>query len=409
MIKQQKDDRRVMVTGLGVVSSIGIGWQEFWPNLLAGKSGISKITSFDTSSYDRHYGGEIKNFNPYQFIDRRKADRMGRASQMAIAAAKMALDDAGIDKKMLSRERVGVVVGTTMGEPQILEFLNNKFINKQVNDIEQKFVITYPTNIISSNIGNYFQIANHNLVFATACAAGNHSIGYASDLIRKGDSDVMLAGGADCFSLVAFTGFSRLLAMSPDKCQPFDLNRKGMLLGEGAGIVILESFSRAVSRRARIYAEILDYGSSNDAFHATTPDPLGIEKTISLALKATSLKPYDVSYISAHGTGTRENDRSESKGIENIFKDDLKRIPVSSIKSMLGHSLGAASAIELISCCLSIKDSKVPPTINFQNKDPECCVDCVPNVAREHKVKIVLNNSFAFGGNNIVVVLRKPN
>ncbi len=405
MIKKKNSSRRVVITGLGVVSSIGIGWQEFWKNLLAGKSGISKITSFDTSSYDRHYGGEVKDFNPYKFIDKRKADRMGRASQMAIAAAKMALDDAGIDKKMLSRERVGVAVGTTMGEPQILEGLYNESLLKKKIRADKLSALIYPPNSIPVNIARAIGTNSYNLLFGNACSAGNYALGYAFDMVRSGNADVMLTGGSDAFSLIAFTGFNRLLVMAPEKCQPFDKNRKGMILGEGAGILILESLESAQKRKAIIYAEVLGYGLSCDASNMATADHVLIAKATKNALKNSGLRPDQVDYVSAHGTGTVENDRAECKAFQDVFGDRFMKIPISSIKSMLGHPMGAAAAIEAAACCLALKEQKIPPTINFSEKDPDCDVDCVPNQCRKQKIKIALNNSQAFGGNNVSLIL----
>lgn len=405
MIKQKKDERRVVVTGLGVVSSIGIGWQEFWKNLLAGKSGISKITSFDTSSYDRHYGGEVKDFDPYKFIDKRKADRMGRASQMAIAAAKMALDDAGIDKKMLNRERVGVAIGTTMGEPQILESLYSESLSNKKIRADTLSALIYPPNSIPVNIAKTFGISSYNLLFGNACSAGNYALGYAFDVIRSGKADVMLAGGSDAFSLIAFTGFNRLLVMAPEKCQPFDKHRKGMMLGEGAGILVLESLKAAQERKTTIYAEVLGYGLSCDASNMATADRALIAEATHKALVNTDINPGKVDYISAHGTGTAENDREECAAFKMVFGDKYKKIPISSIKSMLGHPMGAAAAIEAAACCLALKEQKIPPTINFSEKDPDCDIDCVPNKFRKSKVNIALNNSQAFGGNNVSVIL----
>ncbi|MFA6378703.1 MAG: beta-ketoacyl-[acyl-carrier-protein] synthase family protein [Candidatus Omnitrophota bacterium] len=407
MIKNSKNNnQRVVITGLGVVSSIGIGWQEFWKNLLAGKSGISKITSFDTSQYDRHYGGEIKNFDPTQFISKRRFFKMGRASQLAVAAAKLALEDAKLDKKTITGKRVGVVAGTTMGEPQILENLYYK------SALEKKFVadsisaLTYSPNFITVSVAKEFGLNSCNLLFGNACSAGNYALGYAFDLIKAGKVDVIVAGGVDAFSAIAFTGFNRLLVMAPEKCQPFDKNRKGMLLAEGCGMLILESLDSALKRKAMIYAEVLGYGLSCDAVSMTTSDHEQIIKATKKALRNSTINPIEIDYISAHGTGTIENDRAECKAFKAIFGERLKDIPVSSIKSMLGHPMGASAVIEAIACCLAIKDQKVPPTINFETKDPDCDIDCVPNKFRACKIKTVLNNSQAFGGNNASIILR---
>ncbi|MCX5680926.1 MAG: beta-ketoacyl-[acyl-carrier-protein] synthase family protein [Candidatus Omnitrophica bacterium] len=400
-------DRRVVVTGLGVVSSLGIGWQEFWKNLLAGKSGISKIESFDTSEYDRHYGGEVKNFDPSKFISKHKIFQIGRASQMAVAASKLAIEDAGLTLSNVTCDRFGVFIGTTTGEIALLEKYYEEERNRSSGRHPIADFLVFPSNSLSINIAKDLNLKSDNVVFANACAAGNYAMGRAFDLIKSGQIDYALAGGVDGLSQVVFTGFTRLLAIATEKCQPFDKNRKGMIPGEGAGILVLESFESAQKRKARIYAEILGCGLSCDAFHMTSPSADGITKALNKALEISCVPAKDVDYISAHGTGTVENDEEECLAFKNIFKDKLKRIPISSIKSMLGHTMGAASAIEAIACCLIIKDQVIPPTINFETKDPDCDIDCVPNQSRKSKVNIVLNNSQAFGGNNAVLVLAR--
>lgn len=405
--KNINKERRVVVTGLGVVSSIGIGWEEFWKNLLAGKSGISKIESFDTSQYDRHYGGEIKNFDPSKFISKHKISQMGRASQMAVAASKMAFDDAGFDKKSALKNKIGICIGTTMGEAQVIENEVESHVIKRRKVSSCSSALTYPASAIIFNPANELKLSGPSYLFATACSAGNYALGYAFDLIRGGKVDVMLAGGTDALSNIAFTGFSRLLAMASEKCQPFDKNRKGMLLGEGSGMLILESFDRALKRKAKIYAEILGYGLSCDATDMTASNYIQISKATKKALAYTHINPDEIDYISAHGTGTPENDRAECLSIKSIFGERSDKIPVSSIKSMLGHTMGAAAAIETVACCLAIKDQMIPSTINFETKDPECDIDCVPNKARKAKFTTVLNNSQAFGGNNACLVLGK--
>ena len=402
-----KSNRRVVVTGLGIVSSIGIGWKDFWKSLIAGKSGISRITSFDTSGYDKHYGGEIKNFQPEQFIDKRVVNKMGRASQLVIAASRLALEDAGLNSRSLPKDKTGVCVGTTGGESQIIEKIDKAWTDGSERDIDDKIISLYPASIIPTRLAHEFKLKPNSFLFSNACAAGNYSIGYAFDLIKFKRTDFMLAGGVDAFSRINLTGFSRLFAMAPKICRPFDKNRKGMLIGEGAGILILESLESALRRKATIYAEVLGYGLSCDAYHMTASDVEGVAKCMKKAFKQVQIKPEDVDYISAHGTGTVQNDKTESQAIKQVFNNQAKKIPVSSIKSMLGHTMGAASAIEAISCCLAIEKGEVPPTINYETPDPECDIDCVPNKARKQEVKIALNNSYAFGGNNACLVLKK--
>ena len=389
-----------------MVSSVGIGKDAFKQAILSGKSGISEITSFDTTNFKCHKGGEVKNFNPEDFISKRRVQFLGRASQMAISASAMALEDANLPSKNLPKARTGVMIGTTIGEKP-LEELVDTWVRGGLKEIDRQRILQASVNNISANTAIYFGAQGQNYVFSTACAAGNYAIGYGFDLIRDGGLDYVLAGGSDSFFYVAFVGFQRLYAMATEKCQPFDKNRKGMMLGEGSGMLLLERLDLALKRNADIYAEVLGYGLACDAFHATAPDPEGIAKTMEKALKETNLTYKDIDYISAHGTGTPTNDKVECQAIKKVFKERYKDIPVSSIKSMLGHSMGAASAIEAIACCLTVKEDIIPPTINFQTPDPECDIDCVPNQARRKVVNVALNNGFAFGGNNACLVIKK--
>ncbi|MDD2679289.1 MAG: beta-ketoacyl-[acyl-carrier-protein] synthase family protein [Candidatus Omnitrophica bacterium] len=400
-------DKRVVITGVGVVSSIGIGKDNFWSALIAGKSGISRITSFDTSAYPTHYGGEIKDFKPEDFLDKKKANQLGRASLLAIAAAKLGLSDAGIKLAELNPDKTGVVIGTTMGESQVLEKLNDAWVKNGVEAIDPQLIPRYPANVLSLNVAEELRLAGPNLVIPNACAAGNYAIGYACDLIQMDKAEVMLAGGTDAFSRIAFLGFNRLLAVAPEMCRPFDKNRKGMLVGEGAGIVVLEPLEAALKRQASIYAEVAGYGLSCDAHHMTAPFADGIKEAIEKALYASKIGAQSVDYFNAHGTGTPANDREECLAIKKVFGDYYKKLPVSSIKSMLGHTMGAASAIEAVACALSVKNDIIPPTINYLTPDPECDIDCVPNAARRVKVDVALNSASAFGGNNACLVLKK--
>jgi len=297
-------------------------------------------------------------------------------------------------------------VGTTTGERPLEELLA-AWARGGLKDVDRAKIFQAAVNNISANVGIQFKARGVNYLIPTACAAGNYAIGCGFDLIRNGDLNFALVGGADAFSIFAFTGFQRIYAMSPDTVRPFDKNRRGMMQGEGAGILLLESYKSALKRGAEIYAEVSGYGLSCDAYHATAPDPKGIARVMEKALKEANLSYRDVDYVSAHGTGTGANDKAECQAIGDVFKERRKEVMVSSIKSMLGHSMGAASAIEAAACCLAIKEGKVPPTINFETPDPECDIDCVPNKAREAKVNIALNNGFAFGGNNACVAFKK--
>lgn len=397
---------RVVITGLGVVSSVGTGKDEFWSSLLSGKSGITEVSLFDTSGFKYKCGGEIKDFKAEDFMPKRRVKFIGRASQLAIAASAMAVLDSGVNIKKVQGTRMGVMVGTTNGERPLEELLQ-AWAKGGLKDIDRQRIMQSSANNISANVAVHFKAQGQNYLFPTACAAGNYAVGYGFDLIRKGELDYVLAGGVDAFSYYGFTGFQRIYAMAPEKCQPFDKNRKGMMLSEGAGMVLLERMDLAVKRNAQIYAEILGYGLSCDAFHPTAPNVDGVAKAMEKALNAAGLDYRAVDYISAHGTGTKTNDKVECQAIKNVFKDRYRNIPVSSIKSMLGHSMGAAAAIETITCALVVKEDIIPPTINYETPDPECDIDCVPNYARKQRVVIALNNGFAFGGNNATLVIKK--
>jgi 3-oxoacyl-[acyl-carrier-protein] synthase II len=316
------------------------------------------------------------------------------------------LEDAQFPCKKTARKDMGVFIGSTTGE-RPLEELVSAWAKGGLKDVDRAKVLQASVNNISANVGIEFKAMGQNYLIPTACAAGNYAIGCGFDLIKSGELNFALAGGADAFSTVAFTGFQRIYAMSPDVVRPFDKNRRGMMQGEGAGVLLLESYESALKRNAKIYAEILGYGLYCDAYHATAPDPKGIARVMEKALQEAGLTYKDVDYISAHGTGTIPNDKAECEAIKNVFKDRYKDVMVSSIKSMLGHPMGAASAIEAVACCLAVRDDIVPPTMNYETPDPDCDIDCVPNKARKATVRIALNNGFAFGGNNACVVFRK--
>ncbi len=402
-------NKRVVITGVGVISPIGCKKDVFWNALISGVSGVSEVKAFDTSDFKVHKGCEVKEFKYEDYISNGSGRKVGKGSQFAIAATKLALDDSKIDKNNVDHERVGVSIGTTAGEIQILERVNYLRYKKGDDNVDSDLFLKHPCNNIPSNIGIEFGFEGPNTIIPTACAAGNYAIGYACDLIKLGRADIMLAGGTDPFSKVAFVGFSRLNAVAPDICQPFDKNRKGMLIGEGAGMLVLESLDDALARKASIYAEILGYGLSCDGYHITIPHPdgNGVISAMEKALKDANVKPEDVQHISSHGTGTVANDKAETISIKKVFGEHAKHLAISSAKSMMGHTMGAASAIEAIACALAIKNDVVPPTINYETKDPECDLDFVPNVKREMRVNIALNNAYAFGGNNSCLVLKK--
>ncbi|HDK41737.1 MAG TPA: beta-ketoacyl-[acyl-carrier-protein] synthase family protein [Candidatus Pacearchaeota archaeon] len=398
---------RVVITGIGVVSSIGIGKDVFWDSLVKGKSGISPVSSFDTSAHFTHNGGEVKNFQPEKYAAGNSLRFMNRSCQMALAAARLAVRDARLTETALSSYKAGVSCGTTLGDAQTIECIDNTLLkNEQINN---DYIYQLPTYSTPARIALHFSLSGPCFMFSTACAAGNYAIAYGYDMIKLNRSDIMIAGASDPMSRIEYTGFNQFSAVAPEKCQPFDKNRKGMILAEGAGILILESLDHALVRGATIYAEILGYGLSCDAKHMTNPSVEEISICMKKAMQEAGITIDDVDYISAHGTGTVANDRTECAAIKEVFGHCYKKIPISSIKSMLGHTMGAASAIEAITCALAIKNDIIPPTINYETPDPACDIDCVPNEARKHVVNIAMNNSYAFGGNNASLVLKKYN
>jgi 3-oxoacyl-[acyl-carrier-protein] synthase II len=401
--------RRIVVTGIGVVTPIGTGRERFWSNLLAGRCGIAPVASFDTSGYSVHRGAEVKDFRARDYLLNLDAAHLGRASQFAIAAARLALCDAGVEISSLDRKRAGVSMGTTSGEPREVERLDDCYVSKELGGIGAEFIKLYPCHVIAAHVASELEFSGVNIMIPTACAAGNYAIAYAFDVLRAGRADLMLAGGSDAFSRITYTGFARLGAIAPEICQPFDRRRKGMIPGEGAGVLVLEPLERAVERGARIYAEVTGYGLSCDAHHMTAAHPQGVgaARAMEQALHESEIKPEEVSYISAHGTGTPTNDRLETVAVKRLFKDAAYRIPISSIKSMLGHTMGAASAIEAAACALAVFHDRIPPTINLEEPDPDCDLDYVPNRAREHPVRVAMNNAYAFGGNNASLLFKK--
>jgi 3-oxoacyl-[acyl-carrier-protein] synthase II len=400
---------RIVITGIGVVTPIGTGRERFWSNLLEGRSGIGPVRSFDTSAYNVHRGAEVNDFEIQDYLSNLDAAHLGRASQFAIAAARLALADANMEIASIDLERAGVSMGTTSGEPREVERFDDLFISRKLDHVGREFLELYPSHVIAAHIARELKFTGVNIMIPTACAAGNYAIAHAFDVLRAGRADLMLAGGSDSFSRITYTGFAQLGAIAPEVCQPFDRHRKGMIPGEGAGVIVLEPLASAKRRGARIYAEVSGYGLSCDAHHMTAahPNGEGAVRAMQQALEQSAIGPHDVSYISAHGTGTPTNDRLETLAVKRLFGDAAYRIPMSSIKSMLGHTMGAASAIEAAVCALSVFHDRIPPTINLKEPDPECDLDYVPNGAREHTVRVAMNNAYAFGGNNASLVLKK--
>jgi len=408
-------NKRVVITGLGVTSAIGTGKDKFWKALIRGQDGISDIKSFDTSLYRTHKGGEVKDFKPDNFIKNIKLPWYCRSALLAMAAARLAVEDSGISEDYLAslKDAIGVIIGSTSAEPRLGE--RHLFIWKKKgykgtpvrSIVNQDWAAVGAANSVCRELG----VSGLALAIPAACAAGNYSIGYAYDLIKSGRLKVMLAGGTDSMNQLVFAGFNRLMAVDPEKCRPFDLKRKGLIVSEGAGIVVMESLEHALKRKAHIQAEVLGYGVGCEAYHFTGlhPKGLGIKRAMNMALGEAGITTEDIDYINAHGTATPLNDRIETLAMKYIFGKRAKKIPISSIKSMIGHPMGAASAIEAVACALVVKHDIIPPTINYRFPDPECDLDYVPNKSRRHKVKIALSNSFGFGGNIGLLLIGKYN
>ncbi|UWZ49920.1 beta-ketoacyl-[acyl-carrier-protein] synthase family protein [Dactylosporangium matsuzakiense] len=395
--------RRVVITGLGVLSPIGAGVGEFLAGILAGRSGAKPITAFDTTGFQHAMGCEIEGFEPERWIQNLDPDTLGRASQFSAAAARMAVADAGLELDELRARRVLVSVGTTDGESRDLDTLIGRQLQTGPESLDGVVARRSGAGRLAATVVRELQLTDVEAVtIPTACAAGNYAIGDGYDAIRTGDVEIALSGGADAVCRKTFTGFYRLGTIAPDVCRPFDRDRKGILTGEGAGMLVMESLESALARGARIYAEVLGYGLNCDALHPVAPDPDSLARCIGRAHRNAGITAEDVDFISAHGTGTRANDVSEVAAIRKVFKE---LPPTISIKSMIGHTMGAASALASAACALAIHEQFIPPTINHRETDPECDIDCVPNEARRVSVDVVQNNALAFAGNNAVLIL----
>ncbi len=408
--------KRVVITGMGAITPLGIGVEAFWQGLLEGRSGIDWVTRIDVSELPTKVAGEVKDFDPGEFIDRKEAKRMDRFTQFAVAASKMAVENAGVDFANLEKDRVGVVLGSGIGGMEtLLEQVEVKR-EKGPGRVSPFFVPMMITNMAAGQVGITFGVTGPNLTVVTACASGTNAVGEAFKMIQSGAADLMITGGTEAaITSMAFAGFCSMKAMTkvsdnPTKAsRPFDLNRDGFVMGEGAGILILESLESAQKRQATIYAEVLGYGATADAYHITAPAPggVGAAKAMAIAIQDAGLKPEDVDYINAHGTSTGLNDKYETMAIKEVFQDQAGKLAVSSTKSMTGHLLGAAGGIEAIATALAIYHGIVPPTINYEQPDPECDLDYVPNKKRAMPIKYALSNSLGFGGHNATVLFGK--
>jgi 3-oxoacyl-[acyl-carrier-protein] synthase II len=407
-------DRRVVITGLGAITPVGNNVETFWSNLKKGVSGIRKIEAFNTTGYDCQIGGEVRGFDPKPFFSNPKdIRRTDRFAQLALAAAKMALENSGIDLEKLNRDRFGVIVSSGIGGLKTLEDQYTVLVTKGPSRNSPFTIPMLISNMASGLISMEYGLHGPNLCIVTACATSNNAIGESWRMIKFGDADIFLAGGSEA-SIVAIglAGFSAMRALStrndePERAsRPFDRDRDGFVMSEGAGVLVVEELEHAKARGGKIYCELTGYGLTADAYHMTAPPPNGegAARAMQLALDHARISPNQVDYINAHATSTDIGDLCETRAIKKVFGDHAHKVSISSTKSMTGHLLGGAGGVEMAACALAIRDSVIPPTINLENPSEECDLDYTPNVAREKKVRVVLNNSFGFGGHNATLV-----
>lgn len=408
--------KRVVITGTGVISPVGIGTKDFWSAIREGKCGIDVVERWDFSNYSTRIGGEVKNFEPEQYIDRKEAKRMDRFTQFAIAATKLALKQSGINIDSINKERMGVILGSGVGGIETLEDQHSVLMNKGPDRVSPFFIPMMIANMAAGQISIFLGAKGINETVVTACASGTNAVGDAFKCIQRGDADIMVTGGSEApITPLSFAGFCSLKAMSrrngdpKTASRPFDAERDGFVMSEGAGILILEEYEHAVNRGANIIAEVVGYGATADAYHITAPAPEGEggAKAMAMALKDAGIKPEDVGYINAHGTSTPLNDKFETEAIKTVFGSYARKLAVSSTKSMTGHLLGAAGAVEAIITAYALKEGYLPATINYSNPDPECDLDYVPNKGRNCDIKYAISNSLGFGGHNATIALKK--
>jgi 3-oxoacyl-[acyl-carrier-protein] synthase II len=407
-------NRRVVITGLGVVTPVGNDLETFWSNLKNGVSGIERVQAFDTTAYDCRIGGEVRNFNPKDYFNNPKdARRTDRFSQLAMAAAKLAMADCGVDLEKVDRNRFGAIVSSGIGGLRTLEDQHAILLAKGPSRVSPFTIPMLISNMGSGLISMEFGLKGPNLCIVTACATSNNAIGESWRMIKFGDADIFLAGGSEAsivtVGMAAFSAMKALSTRNDDPhaaSRPWDRDRDGFVMGEGAGVVVVEELEHAKARGAKIYCELTGYGLSADAYHMTAPPPDGdgAVRAMQMALDHAKITPDQVDYVNAHATSTGLGDVCETRAIKTVFGQYAKTVSISSTKSMTGHLLGGAGAVEMAACALAIRDSVIPPTINLENPDEECDLDYTPNVAKEKKVRIVVNNSFGFGGHNATLV-----
>lgn len=408
--------KRVVITGMGTVTPIGTGVENTWKALLEGKSGVGPLTHFDCSEYTTRIAGQINDFNPELYCDRKEAKRMDRFVQLAVAASRMAVEDSGMEIGPDNADRIGVIIGSGIGGTGTWEQQHKILLEKGPRRVSPFFIPMLISDMASGYVSILTGAKGPNMGIVTACATGTHSIGEASKIIARGDADAMLSGGSEAaITPMSVAGFCAVKAFStrnddPEHaCRPFDNGRDGFIMAEGAGTVMLEELDHALARGAKIYGEVLGFGMSGDAYHITAPSVggEGAARSIAAAINDAGLKPEDIDYINAHGTSTYENDRLETGAIKKIFGDNAYKVAISSTKSMTGHMLGAAGAVEAIVCLCSIRDNIVHGTMNYETPDPECDLDYVPNSSRKMSVRYTMSNSFGFGGHNATLVFGK--
>lgn len=409
-------NKRVVITGMGMISPLGFGVEKNWEAICQGRSGIGLITRFDASDFTTKIAGEVKGFNPEDYIDKKETKKMDIFIQYALASGMMAIQDSQLKIDESNADRVGVLVGAGMGGLTTIEKYHSILLKHGPKRISPFFIPMLIVNLAPGQMSIYFGARGPNSSVVTACATGNHSIGEASKIIQRGDADAMIAGGAESvITPLAVGGFCAMRALStrndePEKAsRPFDKERDGFIIAEGAGVLILENLEHALKRGAKIYAEIVGFGSNADAYHISAPSPNGIgaARCMEVGMKDAKINYDEVDYVNAHGTSTPLNDISETMAMKTVFKDRAKKIAISSTKSMTGHLLGAAGGVEAIYSILAIKNGVIPPTVNYEIPDPECDLDYVPNTARESKVRVVMSNSFGFGGTNATLIFRE--
>lgn len=409
------ESKRVVVTGVGALTPTGLNKDEFWQNCQAGKSGIAPITHFDASDFAVRIAGEVKGFNAEDYVDKIEARKMDRFVHLAVAASDMAIRDADLDLEKEDRWRIGVLIGSGVGGISTLEAQHTNLATKGPSRVSPFFVPMMIADMAPGIVSMRHGLKGPNFATVSACASGAHAIGEAFRMLQVGSADVMVAGGAEAaVTPITVAGFASMKALSrrneePVRAsRPFDKERDGFVLGEGAGMLVLETLDHAQARGARLYAEIAGYGVSADAYHMTAPDPQGegAGRSMALALEDAGLDPTEISYINAHGTSTPYNDKIETVAIKAVFKEHAYKVSINSTKSMIGHLLGAGGAVELVVCVLSVRDGLLHPTINLENPDPECDLDYVPNQARKTEVCAALSNSFGFGGHNASIVVK---